>query len=95
MDRLGRAALVGILVLIARPALADPTWEKQLSHRPRLTFDGRDRAHLDRTIDRIKNKLEPWATSYGNLRDLAEDAKRYPSNLLFGEPPKPLPRGQP
>jgi hypothetical protein len=30
-----------------------------------------------------------------NLRDLTEDAKRYPSNLLFGEPPKPLPRSQP
>ena len=30
-----------------------------------------------------------------NLRDLTEDAKRYPSNLLFGEPPKPLPGRQP
>jgi paraquat-inducible protein B len=30
-----------------------------------------------------------------NLRDLSEDAKRYPSNLLFGEPPQPLPRRQP
>jgi len=30
-----------------------------------------------------------------NLRDLTEEAKRYPSNLLFGEPPKPLPGRQP
>ena len=25
-----------------------------------------------------------------NLRDLTEDAKRYPSNVLFGAPPRPL-----
>ena len=25
-----------------------------------------------------------------NLRDLTEDAKRYPSSLLFGAPPQPL-----
>lgn len=30
-----------------------------------------------------------------NLRDLSEDAKRHPSNLLFGEPPKPLQGRQP
>ena len=29
-------------------------------------------------------------TARDNLRDLTEDAKRYPSNLLFGAPPAPL-----
>jgi ABC-type transporter Mla subunit MlaD len=24
-----------------------------------------------------------------NLRDLTEDSKRYPANVIFGEPPKP------
>ena len=29
-----------------------------------------------------------------NLRDLTEDAKRYPANVIFGEPPKPPERAR-
>jgi ABC-type transporter Mla subunit MlaD len=61
---------------------------------------------LERTMSRVDRILggseQDLATTIANLRsitdnlrDLSEDAKRYPSNLLFGEPPKPLPRSQP
>ncbi|HLX30002.1 MAG TPA: MlaD family protein [Casimicrobiaceae bacterium] len=58
-------------------------------------------AHLERTLarlDRIFGGGEAdLATTFqnlrqitDNLRDLTEDAKRYPSNVLFGAPPRPL-----
>jgi len=60
-------------------------------------------AHLERTLarlDRIFGGGEgDLATTFANLRqitdnlrDLTEDAKRYPSNLFFGAPPRPLER---
>jgi phospholipid/cholesterol/gamma-HCH transport system substrate-binding protein len=60
-------------------------------------------AHLERTLarlDRIFGGGEgDLATTFANLRqitdnlrDLTEDAKRYPSNVLFGAPPRPLER---
>jgi len=58
-------------------------------------------AHLERTLarlDRIFGGGEAdLATTFqnlrqitDNLRDLTEEAKRYPSNVLFGGPPRPL-----
>jgi len=63
-------------------------------------------SRLDRTMSRVDRILgggeQDLAATIANLRaitdnlrDLTEDAKRYPSNLLFGEPPQPLPRRQP
>ncbi len=63
-------------------------------------------ARLERTMARVDRILgggeQDLAATISNLRaitdnlrDLTEDAKRYPSNLLFGEPPQPLPRRQP
>ncbi len=40
-------------------------------------------ADLATTFDNLRQITD-------NLRDLTEDAKRYPSNLLFGAPPQPL-----
>ena len=42
-------------------------------------------ADLGTTFDNLRQITD-------NLRDLTEDAKRYPSNLLFGAPPRPLER---
>jgi len=61
---------------------------------------------LERTMSRVyrilgggemdlASTIANLRTITDNLRDLTEDAKRYPSHLLFGEPPKPLPRIQP
>lgn len=63
-------------------------------------------SRLDRTMSRVDRILgggeQDLAATIANLRaitdnlrDLSEDAKRYPSNLLFGQPPQPLPRRQP
>jgi ABC-type transporter Mla subunit MlaD len=60
-------------------------------------------AHLERTLSRLDRIFGAGETDLGttfdnlrqitdNLRDLTEDAKRYPSNLLFGAPPAPLER---
>ena len=50
---------------------AQPTWEAQRNHRPRLAFDGRDTAHTRRVVDRIQRGEQPWKTGYETLRDLA------------------------
>jgi ABC-type transporter Mla subunit MlaD len=58
-------------------------------------------AHMERTLARIDRlfgggepdlarTLENLRHISDNLRDLTEDAKRYPSNVLFGAPPRPL-----
>jgi ABC-type transporter Mla subunit MlaD len=58
-------------------------------------------AHLERTLSRLDRIFGAGEADLGttfqnlrqitdNLRDLTEDAKRYPSNLLFGAPPRPL-----
>jgi len=62
-------------------------------------------AHLERSLSRIDRilgggeadvsaTLENLRSITDNLRDLTEDAKRYPSNVLFGAPPTPLPRSK-
>ena len=61
--------------------------------------------HLERSLSRIDRILgggeadvaatiENLRQITDNLRDLTEDAKRYPSNVLFGAPPPPQPRLQ-
>jgi ABC-type transporter Mla subunit MlaD len=58
-------------------------------------------AHLERTLSRLDRIFGAGEADLGttfqnlrqitdNLRDLTEDARRYPSNLLFGAPPRPL-----
>jgi hypothetical protein len=58
-------------------------------------------AHMERTLSRLDRIFGAGEADLGatfrnlrqitdNLRDLTEDAKRYPSNLLFGAPPRPL-----
>ena len=42
-------------------------------------------AVLATTIDNLRQISD-------NLRDLTEDAKRYPSGVIFGAPPRPLER---
>jgi paraquat-inducible protein B len=57
-------------------------------------------AHLSQTLGRIDRILgggeadlaitiENLRQITDNLRDLTEDSKRYPANVIFGEPPKP------
>jgi ABC-type transporter Mla subunit MlaD len=57
-------------------------------------------AHLSRTLGRLERILgggeadltvsvENLRQITDNLRDLTEDTKRYPANVIFGEPPKP------
>jgi len=57
-------------------------------------------AHLSRTVGRLDRilvggeadlalTLENLRQITDNLRDLTEDTKRYPANVIFGEPPKP------
>ena len=57
-------------------------------------------AHLSQTLTRIDRifsggeanlavTFENLRQITDNLRDLTEDSKRYPANVIFGEPPKP------
>ncbi|HVO88500.1 MAG TPA: MlaD family protein [Casimicrobiaceae bacterium] len=55
--------------------------ERTLSRIDRLFGGGEP--DLARTIENLRQITE-------NLRDLSEDAKRYPSNVIFGAPPRPL-----
>ena len=91
---------------LANPALArlpDNTTAtlasvRQLVSDPKLP---QSIAHLERALSRLDRIFgageSDLATSFqnlrqitDNLRDLTEDAKRYPSNVLFGAPPRPL-----
>jgi ABC-type transporter Mla subunit MlaD len=80
-----RAAVADMRKLIADPKLAASVMhlERTLSRLDRVT--GGSETNLAATIENLRQITE-------NLRDLTESAKRYPSNLLFGEPPTPLER---
>jgi len=67
---------------------------------PRL---GASIAHMERTLSRLDRifgggeadlttTIENLRQITDNLRDLTEDVKRYPSNVIFGAPPRPLER---
>jgi len=91
---------------LANPALAklpgDTTATlasvRQLVSDPKLP---QSIAHMERTLSRLDRIFGAGEADLGttfqnlrqitdNLRDLTEDAKRYPSNVLFGAPPRPL-----
>ena len=82
------AAAAKIRDLVADPKLGQTIarMERSLSRVDRILGGGEQ--DLASTIANLRQITD-------NLRDLTEDAKRYPSNLLFGEPPKPLPGRQP
>jgi paraquat-inducible protein B len=82
------AAVVKVRELVSDPKLANTIsrMERSLSRVDRILGGGEQ--DLASTISNLRSITD-------NLRDLSEDAKRYPSNLLFGEPPQPLPRRQP
>jgi phospholipid/cholesterol/gamma-HCH transport system substrate-binding protein len=71
---------------------------RELVSDPKLT---QSIAHLERTLGRLDRIFGAGEADLGttfenlrqitdNLRDLTEDAKRYPSNLIFGAPPLPM-----
>ncbi|MHC4392489.1 MAG: hypothetical protein ACYS22_14410 [Planctomycetota bacterium] len=62
----------GLCLAWPSAAEAQPTWEPQRTHRPRLGFDGRDPAHTQRVIDRIERGEQPWKRGYETLRDLVD-----------------------
>jgi ABC-type transporter Mla subunit MlaD len=74
----------------ARAILEDPNLPKAIASLSRtLTrldrIVGGGQADLTQTIDNLRVITD-------NLRDLTEEAKRYPANVLFGAPPAPLER---
>lgn len=81
------AAVTSIKALVADPKLASSIahLDRTLSRLDRITGGGE--SDLATTIDNLRRITD-------NLRDLTEDAKRYPSNLLFGQPPPPLERSR-
>ncbi len=79
------AAVESVRALVSDPRLASSIahLERTLSRLDRITGGGE--ADLATTVENLRRITD-------NLRDLTEDAKRYPSNLLFGQPPPPLER---
>jgi hypothetical protein len=80
----------GVAAAKLRELVSDPKLAGTVSHMERsmARLDrilGGGEADLAATIDSLRRITD-------NLRDLTEDAKRYPSNLLFGRPPQPLER---
>ena len=77
------ATLAGVRELVNNPALPQSIahLERTLSRLDRIF--GAGEADLGVTFQNLRQITD-------NLRDLTEDAKRYPSNLLFGAPPRPL-----
>ena len=86
------------------PESADAALQKvrDLVGDPRLSASI---AHMERTLARLDRifgggegdlatTIENLRQISDNLRDLTEDAKRYPSGLIFGAPPRPLERTQ-
>jgi paraquat-inducible protein B len=78
-------ALQAMRTLVADPKLAQSVahMERTLGRLDRL-FGGRE-ADLGTTLENLRQITD-------NLRDLTEDVKRYPSNVIFGAPPRPLER---
>ncbi len=81
------AAMTSIRTLVSDPKIATSLahLERSLARLDRITGGGE--SDLATTIDNLRRITD-------NLRDLTEDAKRYPSNLLFGQPPPPLERAR-
>jgi ABC-type transporter Mla subunit MlaD len=78
------AALARVRTLVDDPALPRTlqNLSRTLGRLDRILGGGE--ADLATTIDNLRQITD-------NLRDLTADTKRYPSNVLFGEPPpRPL-----
>ncbi|HEY4138620.1 MAG TPA: MlaD family protein [Casimicrobiaceae bacterium] len=75
-----------------RDLVADPRLSASIAHMERTL------ARLDRIFgggeSDLATTIENLRQISDNLRDLTEDAKRYPSGLIFGAPPRPLERTQ-
>ena len=103
-----RASNVELKKLLSNPALqklpddasAAMARVKEMVTDPKLA---RAIANLERTLARADRLVGGGETDLAvtmenlrqitdNLRDLTEDAKRYPANLFFGSPPPPLER---
>jgi ABC-type transporter Mla subunit MlaD len=75
-----------------RAILDDPNVPKTLAHLSQTLgridrILGGGEADLSITVENLRQITD-------NLRDLTEDTKRYPANVIFGEPPKPLERAR-
>ncbi|HEY2816497.1 MAG TPA: MlaD family protein [Casimicrobiaceae bacterium] len=81
------AALQKVRDLVGDPRLAASIdhMERTLARLDRI-FGGGE-SDLATTIENLRQISD-------NLRDLTEDAKRYPSGVIFGAPPRPLERTQ-
>ena len=73
-----------------RTLVADPKLTQSIQHLER-TLGRLDRLFGGREAD-LGTTLENLRQITDNLRDLTDDVKRYPSNVLFGAPPRPLER---
>ena len=75
-------------VLQAKKLIEDPNLASTIAHMQRTL------ARLDRIIgggeSDLSTTLENMRQISDNLRDLTENAKRYPSAVLLGEPPPPI-----
>ncbi|MEO8537904.1 MAG: hypothetical protein ABI533_10265, partial [Betaproteobacteria bacterium] len=75
-----------------RQLVSDPKLPQSIAHMERTLgrldrIFGKGEADLGTTFDNLRQITD-------NLRDLTEDAKRYPSNLIFGAPPAQRERGK-
>jgi ABC-type transporter Mla subunit MlaD len=79
------AAMARIKDLVSDPKLAKTlaNLERSMARVDRLLGGGE--ADLATSIENLRQITD-------NLRDLTEETKRYPANLLFGSPPPPLER---
>ena len=77
------ATLAGVRELVTNPGLPQSIahLERTLARLDRIF--GAGEADLGTTFQNLRQITD-------NLRDLTEDAKRYPSSVLFGAPPRPL-----
>jgi paraquat-inducible protein B len=77
------AALTSVQKLVSDPKLAQSVThlERTLSRLDRIFGSGE--ADLGTTFQNLRQITD-------NLRELTEEAKRYPSSVLFGGPPRPL-----
>jgi ABC-type transporter Mla subunit MlaD len=81
------AAIARVKELVSDPKLPKTVanLERALSRVDRILGGGE--ADLATTIENLRQITD-------NLRDLTEDTKRYPANVIFGTPPPPLERVQ-
>ena len=77
------ATLASVRELVSNPGLPQSIGhlERTLSRLDRIF--GAGEADLGTTFQNLRQITD-------NLRDLTEDAKRYPANVFFGAPPRPL-----